>query len=183
MLKFLPQANGRGSHFLVVLTWVGANIVRRIRLALEKRRLEESDSDRMMRRSIRNFSLWLVGGPIALGLVVWLQDVDLSILVLFVPIVYIGLLLLLGNLWSRPTTDARTAARQARRARLFTTIVFLGSVPRFFLYPAHRHLLLEINLVELVLGLAILFWPKEWWPIRPPWMPPEDPRAQDSPQG
>jgi hypothetical protein len=167
-------------YWTQTLTSVGPNVVRRIRFARERRRIEESDSDRFMREGVRALSLWLIGVPVALGLLAWFQDFDLSILILALPIFFIGLSMLIGSLVPRRAIGARTAAIRLRRWKFFWGANIVVGLPQLLLYPEHRHLLGEIRIAGLIVGFAIAVWPKEWRPIRPSWMPPEDPHAEDS---
>jgi FtsH-binding integral membrane protein len=122
--------------------------------------MAESGSDRMMRLSMRAFSLWLIGVPLALGVLAWAESQDLSFVIGFGGwIVFIGVLLLLSTLSPRRATNAETTSKRMRRNRLFAALAFFGSVPRLFVYPGHPQFLRVLNLVELVLGLAILLWP------------------------
>jgi hypothetical protein len=174
----LAAASGTGAarrwYWTQTLTSVGPNVVRRIRGERRQRRVDESDSDRLMRKSVRTFGLWLIGVPLSLGLLGWGEEQDLSAIVgLGGPIAFIGLLLLAANVFPHRAVDAETMSLRLRRHRFFWTLVFLTSVLRLILYPAHRQLLRDVNWTLTPLGIAILLWPQRYWPIRPRKVPEE----------
>jgi hypothetical protein len=178
----LVEASGapaaRRWYWAQTLTSVVPNLLRRIQGERTKRRLEEDEADRMMRMSIRRFSLWLIAVPIALGLLFWEQDWDpLPIVALGGYVAFFGWVLLIGSLSPARAVDAETAARQRRRYSLFWGILLVAGLPRLLLDPQYHQLSGWFRAAGDLLSLAVLLWPKRHWPVRIV-LPPTPPRIR-----
>jgi hypothetical protein len=167
-------------YWTQTLTSVLPNLLRRIRGERQLRRLQESDSDRMMRRSMRTASLWMLGAPVALFALAWLWNLDLYPAVggiAFTSALF-GLVLLIGTLSPRPNLDPATAARNRQRNSLFWGLMFGTDFPRILLDPAYHEITRRFHMAGLLLAMTVVLWPKRYWPFAVPEAPPFVPRVR-----
>jgi hypothetical protein len=162
-------------YWTQTLASIGPNVLRRVRGSYELRRLTESDSDRMMRKSMRTFSLWLIGVPIAVCVsLFWAAD-DLPI-IFFLGLfaVLVGVMLLLANLLPHKAIDRETAAVNRQKNNVLVAIVVLNGCLRLLIAQRYRYLVTD---PAFLLMAASLLWPKRYWPIRPRYLGPDIPQA------
>jgi hypothetical protein len=163
-------------YWTQALASIGPNVLRRIRGSYELRRLAESDADRLMRKSARTLSLWLIGAPLVLSAwMLWDGEKRLSVFALLLIAESVALSFFFSTRLPRKPVDRRTAIVRSRRSSAVFGVIFAAGALRVFFVPQpYRHFVSD---AEWFLVPMILLWPKRYWPVKPRYLGPEIPQA------
>jgi hypothetical protein len=163
-------------YWTQTLASIVPNVLRRVRGNYTLRLLAETPSARLMRQSLRTFSLWMIGTPIAVSvLMIWAGAQDLSMLLAFgILAEVVGVAMFVTNMFPLRPADRETAAVNRRRSYAIWATFIANGFLRGLLAQQSRYILTG---VECLVVLVALMWPKRYWPIRPPYLGREIPQA------